>query len=358
MIAWDLQKFAEKTERATPEKRLEARKRGQVAHSTDFSSAVSLLAIVGALAVFGGGVYQALMGVAEASLSNGILLAGRGESSVTVVPAAFLRVGLALAPVLGTALALSVLAAFLQVGPLFSFGTLLPDFSRIDPIKGFGRLFSLRSFVDLFKSIIKLTMVGVAVYMAVGSVETHVVTLTETDPTLIFALMVKRSFGILLDVGGMLLGMAVIDIFYQRFKFERSMRMSKEEVKDEQKRMEGNPAMKRKLRERGREIARQRMMQKVPEADVVVTNPTHYAVALAYDPAQMAAPQVVAKGINEVALRIRELATLHGVPLVENRDLARTLYGTVELDGFVPMALFQAVAEVLAYVYRLKGKAP
>lgn len=356
MIRWDLQQFADKTERATPKHRQEAKDKGSVAHSSDFTSAVGFLAFVIGLKLFGGSLLAILIQDMQTLLSEGTLVA-TAPTGVTTYWLHFLwPTATAVLPILFLGLGFGLFTAFIQVGPMFSPTVLLPDFTRIDPLKGLGRLFSMRSWAELLKSVLKLSLIAVVVYQAIASAGLQFPEMINTDPKIVAGYFAQTALAILLNVAIIFVILSVADYVFQRFQFEKGIRMSKEDIRDESKRSDGNPVIKRRIRERGRAIARQRMMKKVPTADVVITNPTHFAVALKYEPGQMHAPQVVAKGIDQIALRIRELAKQHRVPIVENRTVARALYYAVELDEFVPANLFQAVAEILAYVYRMQQR--
>ncbi len=230
------------------------------------------------------------------------------------------------------------------------------DLSRISPMKGFARLFSMRTLVEFIKSIVKLLVIGgVAFAFALPALKS-----AELFPAMSLGAVIGRIDDVILRTAGAALGVltaiAALDFFYQRFAFMKQMRMTKHEVKDEHKQSEGDPQIKARIRTLRVQRARQRMMAAVPKATVVVTNPTHYAVALTYEMGTMEAPKLVAKGIDHLALRIREVAQEHGVPIVENPPLARALYATVELEGEIPIEHYKAVAEVIGYVMRLKGK--
>ncbi|HYH04491.1 MAG TPA: flagellar biosynthesis protein FlhB, partial [Bacillota bacterium] len=254
------------------------------------------------------------------------------------------------------AMLFGVLINYIQVGSLFTLETLKPNFSRINPLSGFQRMFSPRSLVELVKASVKLVIV---VYFAYATIKERILILNQS--------LLRSPLEAVLDVWGILfqvvtkicsflLVFAFFDYFYQRWEHNKSLRMSKKEVKDEFKQTEGNPQIKGKIRQRQMQIATRRMMQEVPKADVVITNPTHYAIALRYDPGSMAAPVIVAKGEGLIAAKIKEIAAENGVALVENKPLAQTLFKTVEIGEAVPEKLFQAVAEVLAFVYRLKQR--
>lgn len=266
------------------------------------------------------------------------------------------QVLMALALPLAFLFIVAFLAPFVQVGPLFAPEAIKPEISKISPIKGFKRLFSMRSLMEFAKGLLKLAIIGVVgviiIYPYFDKFE-HFIGLPI--PLLmgeLKSLVVSLMIGVLI----VLVVVAVIDLVYQRHEHAKKMRMTKQEVKDEYKQTEGDPHVKARLRQLRSEKARQRMMQAVPSADVVITNPTHYSIALKYDPETMEAPLCVAKGIDEIALRIREVAKQHDIILYENRPLARTLYDTVEIDETIPVEQYQAVAEVISFVFKQKGK--
>jgi flagellar biosynthetic protein FlhB len=247
-----------------------------------------------------------------------------------------------------------------QVGFLLTLTPLKPDFSRVNPLEGFKRLFSRRSLVELVKSLAKLTIIGFVIYRVLsGRVEMLMALPLIPWPASIFLVM-----GAVFDAGiwaaAVLLGLALVDYGYQRFAFEQQIRMSREEIKEEFKQTEGNPVIRQRVRQLQRAVAQRRMMQAVPKADVVITNPTHYAVALQYDAKSMRAPRVVAKGQDLIAQQIRRIAQEHDVPLMENKPLAQALYKACEVGAEIPGDLYAAVAELLAFVYRLRtgGTAP
>ena len=246
------------------------------------------------------------------------------------------------------------IGSYLQIGSIFSFDPLQPDFSKVDPLKGIKRFFSMRQATDGIRLIAKMVIV---MFVCYGFVKTEVLQAPAqygNEPiTLVmhYGQIAKPIFLWLIGILGLF---AAVDLLMQRREFDKSMRMTKQEAKQEHKEREGDPAVKARIRAVQREIARRRMMAAVKKADVIITNPTHIAIALVYDKDAMSAPRVVAKGADLIAQRIKKIASEAGIPMVENVPLARTLYKTVKLNGFVPRALYQAVAEVLAYVYRLK----
>lgn len=358
MIRLQLQRFAEKTEQATPKRKQDARREGRVAKSADLTSSLSFLAAILGMSAFGGNLLGAVTRLLQNCLSLFVISASQQTLHIKqLILPGLIQVGLALLPIVATIMLIGILVSFFQVGPLFTLSSIIPDFSKINPLEGTRRLFSLNAVIELIKSILKLSLIGVALYAAVVHTQVQYAFLMESSTPVIIDSYLTNANTILLYSAVMFAAVSVGDYFYQRHHFSQSLRMSRQDVRDEQRDQEGNLQMRRRIREQGRVMARRRMMQKVPKADVIITNPTHFAVALLYDAKTMLAPQVVAKGIDETAQRIREVARQHDVPIVENKPLARALYQTVELDEFVPGSLFQAVAEVLAYVYRLRGHA-
>jgi flagellar biosynthetic protein FlhB len=250
-----------------------------------------------------------------------------------------------------------VAAHLLQTGWLFTTETLKLRFDKLNPIAGFKRIFSPKSLIQLLKAVFKLSIVA---WVIIGTYRNQALPLAELSllaPSLQTAAKIWRIiFNMIIRICLILLVLAILDYMYQRFEYRRSLRMTKQEVKEEHKQAEGDPLIKSKIRQRQRQMAMRRMMQQVPKADVVITNPTHLAIALLYDENKMTAPQVLAKGEGFIANKIKELAKEHRIPVVENKPLARMIYKTVEIGDFIPSNLYQAVAEVLAFVYNLRKK--
>lgn len=347
---------SQKTEDPTQKKIDESRKKGQVALSREINGWAMLLMatiLIGAYAPsFFSNLQQILVAYFEKahlfpSAPGGMhIILGEGMTQVLMLMAfPFLMFML-----------VAFLAPFIQVGPLWAVESIKPSLSKISIIKGFGRLFSVRSLVEFAKGIFKLGIVGavgfVLLYPYFDKFERLI---GQPMPFLldeIHALVMRLMIGVLV----VLLIIAVADLVYQRYDNTKKMKMSRKEIKDEFKQTEGDPHIKARLRQLRSEKARQRMMQAVPSADVVITNPTHYSIALKYDPEAMEAPKCVAKGIDEVALRIREVAKEHDIILYENKPLARVLYDTIEIDETIPAEQYQAVAEVISFVFKKKGK--
>ncbi len=344
----------ERTEAATPRKLETLRKEGQVGKSVELSSAIGLLVGLFALRAFGGDGVSQLVGLIQDQLGTLARpdltdqgLADLGSVAVWI----FLAVS---APLLIAMPIAGVISCVGQVGFLVSGKAASPQLSRINPLSGFKRLFSAHTAVDLVKTLIKVIIVG---WMSWRSfVDSYPTLMALANADLLAGIQTFVAVGVRLGftVAGAFLVLAIVDFGYQRWDFLRNAKMSKQEVKDEHKSIEGNPEIKAAIRRRQRRMAMSRMMQNVPTADVVVTNPTHFAVALSYRADEMGAPRVVAKGVDLIAARIKEIAAKNGVPIVENVPLARALYKTAEVDQEVPFELFQAVAQVLAYIYSLR----
>lgn len=355
----DLQLFAgtEKTEQATPRRREEARKKGQVAKSMELGVGVSLLGVFMFLNVMGPPTDSALIHLMQRALSAWArepqLEAGFLQETALVSAMVFLRLVL---PVMGLALILGVLSQIGQVGFMLVGVGLKPEFSRINPMQGFKRIFSRRALLELGKACFKILIIGYVLYSTIRGRVAELVSMIGMNPVRAMELTWDQICAIGMRVGACLVGLAVADYIYQRFEYERSLRMSKDELKQELKETEGDPLIRSKIRQRQRQMAMSRMMDLVPTADVVVTNPTHIAVALKYDPAVMSAPTVVAMGAGFIAQKIKEKAASANVPIIENKPLARALFETAAIGQPIPMDLYKAVAEVLAVVYRLKNK--
>ncbi len=347
----------ERTERATPRKREEARKKGQVARSREVVSAAVLSACLICLYFQSSGAMERMMNMMRSSFRRSIAV----TLSTDTVPALFAQTVLDMLILLGPLFLTVVLAGLasntFQVGFQITAESVTPKLSKINPLEGFKRLFSLQSVMELVKSVMKLAIVGFVAYLAVRSELPHLIPLMDRSVPEILVFMGRVSFRILGTTCIILAFLAVLDYAYQRWELERTLRMSRQEIKDETKETEGDPLIKSRIRRIQQEMARKRMMAAVPKADVVITNPTHLAVAIRYDPERMAAPTVVAKGRGFLAATIRQVAERHGVPVVENKPVAQVLYKMVEVSGIIPENLYRAVAEILAFVYRLRENA-
>ncbi|MDO7905817.1 flagellar biosynthesis protein FlhB [Paenibacillus sp. JX-17] len=353
----NLQLFAgEKTEKATPKKRQDARKKGQIAKSAEFPGAAVLLVALLCLLMFGGYYKEHIVRLFTDIFINRLTMDVTPYNVLTMLRDYVINILLLLAPVFAGAFLIAIVTNYMQVGFLLVGEGLKPKFSKINPIKGFKNIFSMRSLVEFLKSIFKMTIIGYLVYSTLWGARGNLARLSEMTGDQIMSYTAGLTISLGVKIAAALLVLAVLDYMYQRFEHEKNLRMSKQDIKDEYKKMEGDPLIKGKIRERQRRMAMQRMMQEVPKADVIITNPTHFAVALKYDNSKMEAPQIIAKGQDFVALRIKEIAKQNGVITMENKPLARALFQRAEIGDSIPPDLFQAVAEVLAYVYKLKGK--
>ncbi len=338
----------EKTEQASPKRRQDARQKGQVARSPELSGAIALFATVLTLHAALGN--NGLLSYLQLALGSAHLyLEGQevAKASREALLALLRTVGLSM----GVGCAAGLLASVAQVGFLWTAHPLIPDFSRVNPLTGAARLFGLRGTMEASKAVLKMIVVGWVVFVTVRAHLTDLIALVTVPDRALLATLGGLLYTLCLRVSIVFFIIAVLDYAYQRWEHEKSLKMSKQEVRQEYKQSEGDPLLRQAMRQRQRDMARQRMMQDVPRADVVITNPTHFAVALSYQADAMQAPKVLAKGQDLVAARIRELATANDIPLYENPPLARTLHKEVEIGGEIPPALYAAVAEVLAFVY-------
>jgi flagellar biosynthetic protein FlhB len=346
----------EKTEKATPKKKEEARKKGQVAISREISSAMVLLAALGFFYFAGSWMFWHLSDLVTRVFQNIGTLRFNTINEVSVFSLEIMSRLLAiLAPLLLPLAILGLAANILQVGFKMSTEAIAPKMSKLNPISGMKRFVSLKALVELAKSIVKLLIIGSIAYLLVKSDMAAFPLLIHQEVGQILVFVARVSLKISFFVCLALVILAVLDFLYQRWQHEKDLKMTKQEVKDEQKQTFGDPKVKSRIRSMQLEMARRRMMEAVPEADVVITNPTHLAIAIKFDAEEMIAPLVLAKGAGHVAQRIKEIATEHQVPLVEDKPLAQALFKMVELGDYIPAELYRAVAEVLAYVYRLKG---
>ncbi|XID96099.1 flagellar biosynthesis protein FlhB [Paenibacillaceae bacterium WGS1546] len=353
----NLQLFAgEKTEKATPKKRKESRDKGQVAKSAEIPSTLILLASVSLLVMLGPYLKNQILALFGDVYLNRLNMQVTDENVLALFTHYAFQMLLLLAPIFVIVVVIAFAGNYVQIGWLFTVKPLQPKLEKLNPINGAKNIFGMRSVVEFLKSSLKLLTVAVIVIAVLWSEKKRLLELAHLPIQDIFAFVTSLTVQLGLYIAALLFILAIGDFFYQRYEYEKKLRMSKQDIKDEFKNVEGDPLIKAKIKERQRRMALMRMMQEVPKADVVITNPTHFAVALKYDSAKMDAPTVIAKGQDYLALRIRELAKEHDVVTMENKPLARALYERTDIGQSVPADLFQAVAEVLAYVYRLKGR--
>ncbi|MDP3858395.1 MAG: flagellar biosynthesis protein FlhB [Stagnimonas sp.] len=344
----------DRTERATPKRRADARKKGQLPRSRELSAAAVVLAGAGGVLAWGGSAAAK----AGALLRDSFASVGPALDDPSQLPrlaGAVVAQGFApVLPILAVTTVAALAAPLLIGGWNFAPGAAAPDLARVNPLSGLKRVFSSNSLAELFKALLKFLLIaGIAAGVIWGDRE-HLLALSTLPTTAAIAAGLRLALDALLWMGGGLLLIAAIDVPWQLYQYAKQLRMSKQDVREEYKQSEGKPEVKARIRRLQQEMANARMMEKVPTADVVVTNPTHYAVALAYSAGKDRAPRVVAKGADEIARRIRELAAENKVPLVEAPPLARALYRGCALEDEIPAGLYQAVAQVLSYVYQLR----
>lgn len=351
-MAWD--EGAERSEKPTARRRSEARDQGRIARSQDLNAAISLLAALLLLNAWGSGITDTLLTLTQ-QLGQPPELQPQNLQVwiIRCVDAAWRT----LLPFLLTLALISALAAFGQTGRYFSWKRMAPKFSALNPVAGIGRLFSKQNAVRFVFSLLKMIAVAAVGWWTIQAEVDKVLAIGQAGAAPVLFTVAGVTYKVALRMSIALLIIGIADYIWQRYALEQSLMMTKQEVKDEAKNMEGDPAIKARIRKAQFKLALQRLRSEVPKADVVVTNPTHFAVALRYDDASMGAPRVVAKGKDYLALRIRQLAQEHGILIVERPALARSLYAAVEVGQEVPPALYRAVAELLAYVYQLSGKA-
>ena len=348
--------FGDKTEAPTPRRLEEARERGQVARSTDLTAALGLLAGTTALYLAGGQLSASLTEMTRQMLCVGDVGPTTAETVMGDFVAVVKHFALVLAPVLGGIMAVGIAANVAQGGFVFSTQPLVPSLDKINPVTGFGRIFSKRALARLIGNMIKLTAIVWVSYAAIRSDYGRIVALSGMSLGRIVTGGTEIVLSLCFKLAAVLIVIALLDYLYQRWQYLQDLKMTKQELREELKRMEGDPLIKEHRRHIARQMAMRRLSAEVPKADAVITNPTHFAVAIRYDVKKMVAPQVVAKGQDLMAKRIREIALEHGVAIVEKPALARALYKTVDVGREVPVELYKAVAEVLAFVYRLTNR--
>ncbi len=346
----------ERTEKATGKKRQEARKKGQVAQSREISSAMILLTALGVFYFAGSWIFWNLSGIISGVFQNigSLRFAGITDASAFSTEY-FSQFMLVLLPIFMPIAVVGFVANVMQVGFFISSEAIALKPNKLNPISGMKRFVSLKSMVELGKSIIKVLFIAGIAYLLVKSEIQEFPMLIHREVGQILVFIARVSLKVCFFVCVALIVLAIVDYIYQRWQYEQDLKMTKQEVKDEQKQTYGDPKVKARIRGVQMEMARRRMMEAVPEADVIITNPTRLAIALKFDAREMIAPQVLAKGAGHIAGRIREIAREHQIPVVEEKPLAQALYKMVEIGDYIPAELYRAVAEVLAYVYRLKG---
>jgi flagellar biosynthetic protein FlhB len=351
------QEGQEKTEVPTEKKRRESREEGQVAFSKELSSAALLAGIVLTLVATSPIILDAMRQLMSQIFRD---LGQRKElsiDSIFTLSGEILSILLpAFAPFAAVIIFVGIFASVLQVGVQITFKAISPKFNKISPLTGLKRLFSSQSLADFLKSMAKLIIVGFVGYLTYIEKITELNGLSVSTPESILI----YNFTVVAEVAGKivlaLVAIAIFDYFYQRWHHEQQLMMTKQEVKDETKQTEGDPQLKARIRQIQREMSNARMMQEVPKADAVIVNPTHFSVAILYDRDVMSAPEVIAKGADHLALRMRTVARENNVPILERPELARDLYANVEIGDDIPERFYKAIAEILAFVYRLRKR--
>lgn len=346
----------EKTEAPSEKRRQEAREKGTVAKSTEINSVLVLLAGIVLLKVFGPWMMQQMAaGIVEFIKISSDKNMDYDRVILVTNMAIVLMAKMTLPVALGIMI-IGIVANVAQVGFLFTLKPIIPNFQKINPISGFQRLFSMHSIFETIKNIAKLSVIGFVAYLTLKAEFNKMLVLSDASMWVIWSFTVATAYKVIMNIVLVLIIIAILDYAYQRYDVEKKLKMTKQELKEEHKQMEGDPQVKSRIRSLQREMARRRMMQEVPRATVVVTNPTHIAIALRYEPSESDAPVVLAKGKQLIAQRIKSIALENHIPVVEDKPLARAMYDKIELGLPIPMEFFTAVAEILAYVYKLKNR--
>lgn len=348
---------SERTEEATPKRKEDARKKGNVAKSQEINSSAILL--IGMLFFFFGGGYMLdnMSTYSRMIFENYDTVFVNPENVQGYLQMAALSFMKVIFPFIGTMMFVGLAVNMFQIGPLWTTEPMKPKFSKINPISGFKRvLFSRKALIELVKGIFKIILVGYIAYTTISGDLAEYRSLMDQSSQQLIWFIGKSTFSLGMKIIMILVTIAILDFIFQKKDYARSIRMTKQEVKEEYKQMEGDPHLKARIRSIQREMARKRMMDDIPEADVVITNPTEIAIAIKYTPGEMVAPKVLAKGRKKIAEKIRNMAMEFDIPIVEDKPLAWALYKTVDVGSEIPEDLFQSVAEILAYVYKLKDK--
>jgi flagellar biosynthetic protein FlhB len=348
--------FEERTEQATPKRRQEAKSKGQIPRSKEIPSVLILLGGMTSLLLFGTMMTLQLSNLMAQWLKRIATVSVQWEGLQSLsweLAVSFLFVVI---PVFAVVFAGAVLGYVLQGNNVFSTKIMKPDLGKFNIVSGLKQMFTMPSLIELLKSFIKMVIVGGLAYSTIKKEWPDILLLFGQDVGNIFHYVSALSLRLLLRTILVMIVLAALDYLYQRWTFEKNLRMSKQEVKEEAKQTEGDPLIKSRIRTVQRQLARQRMMAEVPKADVIITNPTHLAIALLYENKTMEAPHVVAKGAGYIAQKMIEIGRGHQVPIVENKPLAQMLYKTVDLGGTIPSSLYHTVADILAYVFQIKRK--
>jgi len=346
----------EKTEDATPKKKSESKKKGQVAKSKELSSTFTLLTVTLLMITLGEYTLANLKGVLSLFLSNYLTFTLTEYTFKTVLLVSLMKFGLIILPIVVPIMIMGIVASLMQSGFIFTGEPLKPDFKKLNPISGFKKIFSMRSVVDLVKNLAIISTIGYVAYDFVKNNYLDMMTYGSLKTEAILGVFGSLVVSIFFKISLIMLIISIIDFAYQKYKHNKELKMSVQEIKEEYKQQEGDPQIKSKIRQKQREMASSRMMQDVPDATVVITNPTHIAIAIKYEQGGEGAPIVVAIGADNVAIKIKEIASENDIPIVENKPLARLIYKELEVGSEIPTDMYQAVAEILAVVYKLKKK--
>lgn len=348
----------EKTEQPTSRKRSKAREEGQVAKSQEIGTAFLFIATFFALKLFAGSMLDGLLGLFNYPMELIPDMADLFESVylANLISFLFAQIMLLVLPMFAVVMVVGIVTNLIQVGWKVTTKPLRPKFSKMNPLKGFKRIFSMQTVVTLIKSLLKFGMIGLVIYNLMKDELVMIPAMLDMSLEQAVAYIGDLIINMGLMVGVMYVFIAAIDYAYTRYKHTKSLKMTKQEVKEEYKSIEGNPQIKGKIKQKMREVSMRRMMQNVPKADVIITNPTHYAVALRYDRMRDRAPVLVAKGVDYMAKRIKDVGRENNVEIVENPPLARAIYADVDVDREIPPELWEAVADIIAFVFRMKNK--
>lgn len=357
-IEINLQLFGEKTEPATSKRRQEMREKGQIPRSKELVTSIVLLISFWGMKLFSIYIFEDLIVAVRTFLNFPKDIDSRfsNDNIMQIFLQCMFIMAKVLAPILLTIALVVIIVNYLQVGSVFTAKPLIPNLNKLNPIEGFKRLFSKSAFVELLKSILKIGIIGYVVYDYLLNNYTVLPELLNMNVERTAVFIGNTIINVGIRAAAVLFILSIFDYGFQIWDYEKSIRMSKQEVKDEYKLVEGNPQIKSKIREKQRQLSLRRMIAEVPHADVIITNPTHFAVAVKYDAAASDAPMVIAKGKDLIAQKIKDTAKENNVTIVENKPLAQTLYKSVEVGEKIPGELYKAVAEVLAFVYSLREK--
>jgi len=347
----------EKTERATPKRKKDERKKGNVFSSKDLVAAFFIIIVFLTIKIFSKSMYGNLLNSMTYWINISSSFTGFSQENINQIFLEGFKTFLVVAgPLLIVGFIIPIIFTGLQTRFVFSMEALKFKFSHLNPIEGIKKLFSLRSLVELVKNLIKIAIIVSIIYTQIKDRLVELVKLFDVDIKIAVLYLCSAIYTTVITIAIVFIFLGILDVVYQWYEYEKNLKMTKQEIKEEYKQMEGDPQIKGKIKQKQREMSQARMMQEVPNADVIIRNPTHFAVAIKYDPEKNHAPQVVAKGMDTVALKIIEIATENNVAMQEDKPLARALYDAVEIGQEIPEEFYHTVAEILAFVYELKQK--